>query len=163
MENSVKNVEADPTCPIRSDHFPILTVLQVKLKADVNKNIKIRAKFEKFEEQKRYDYNKILKQEFENPDWRKWMENAGETLPKIKAKRDKPGVSQHMQDLIEDRWKAVEELDIEKAKELLIKSGLFKAISKAITLPVWPPSTSKESKVVSSFNFSNNGNIESAY
>ena len=46
------------------------------------------------------------------------MENAGKTLPKIKAKRDKQGVSEDVQDLINDRWKAVQELDIEKAKEL---------------------------------------------
>ena len=48
--------------------------------------------------------------EFEDPDWRKWMENAGTTLPRVKAKRDKLGVTEHMQDLIMDRWKAVQEL-----------------------------------------------------
>ena len=46
------------------------------------------------------------------------MENAGKTLQKIKAKRDKQGVSEDVQDLINDRWKAVQELDIDKAKEL---------------------------------------------
>ena len=60
--NSVKNCEADPSCPIRSDHFPILTSIQIKLKADINKHIKVRAELEKFEEQKRYDYNRIVKE-----------------------------------------------------------------------------------------------------
>ena len=36
------------------------------------------------------------------------MENEGKTLATIKAKRDKMGVSEHMQDLIKDRWKAVD-------------------------------------------------------
>ena len=66
MENTINNCGTDHTCPIRSDHFPILTHIQVKLKADINTNIKVRAKFEKNEEQSRYEYNKILKQEFEN-------------------------------------------------------------------------------------------------
>ena len=52
------------------------------------------------------------------------MENAGKTLQKIKAKSDKQGVSEHVQDLINDRWKAVQELDINKAKEL--KKEIFK-------------------------------------
>ena len=46
------------------------------------------------------------------------MENAGKTLPQVKAKKDKPDISEHMQDLINDRWKAVIDLDINKAKEL---------------------------------------------
>ena len=51
-KNSVNNCEADPSCPIRSDHFPILTTIQVKLKADINTNIKSMATFKKMKNNK---------------------------------------------------------------------------------------------------------------
>ena len=46
------------------------------------------------------------------------MEHEGKTLPTIKAKRDKPGLSEHMEDLCRDRLEAVKKMDIDLAKEL---------------------------------------------
>ncbi len=46
------------------------------------------------------------------------MENIGKTSPTVKAKRDEPGLSTQMEGLCRDRLKAVENMDIEIAKNL---------------------------------------------
>ena len=40
-KNSITNCETDKNNPIRSDHFPIITNIKIKLKADTNRNVKV--------------------------------------------------------------------------------------------------------------------------
>ena len=56
--------------------------------------------------------------------------NAGNTIPKNKARRDKPGISQHLEDLIKDRLNAVERMDIDPKLINLVKQLYKKRNSK---------------------------------
>ena len=60
-KNSIKNVEADKDTPIYSDHITLLAIIQVKLKANIAANSKLREKYEICDEMTRYEFNKKIK------------------------------------------------------------------------------------------------------
>ena len=62
MENTVKNVEADPNTYVDSDHFCLLADIQIKLKANHSQQTIQRPKYEQCSEEKRYDFNRKLKE-----------------------------------------------------------------------------------------------------
>ena len=57
-KNSIKNVEADKDTPIYSDHIALIATTQIKLKANITANSKLRNKYELCDEMTRYEFNK---------------------------------------------------------------------------------------------------------
>ena len=118
-KNCVKNVETDKDTNVYSDHITLIATIQIKLKADKTTGGKLRQKYAECTEQQRYDYNCKLNIEYNGEDWNKWLKENMETeLPQVSAKRDKIGISEHIEDLIKDRGEELKQGNIEKTKEL---------------------------------------------
>ena len=76
-KNTFKNVEADPNTYVDSDHFCLLADIQIKLKANHSQQKIQRPKYEQCTEEKRYDFNRKLKENYEG-DWKQWLQTKGE-------------------------------------------------------------------------------------
>ena len=78
----------------------------------------VRNKFEICDEEARYEYNRKIKVTYETTSKEWVMQQVEDTIPMIEPKKDKVGTSQALEEFIEARMKAIQNMDTEDAKEI---------------------------------------------
>ena len=105
--NTVKNVEADTSGFIPSDHYPLTAEIHVKFKAEKPKEKLIREKFEKCNIDEYLEYNQEIEnllekpgENQENPSYEQFanaIQKAAKHIPKQPPKRKRPHISDWLQ------------------------------------------------------------------